>query len=106
MESKEVGVGIDCGSRGSPHGETESALAAIWCKILALDSVSRDDNFFELGGQSPAAMGVLTKVTERFDVALPFTAIFQYPTVREMAELVEGLRNAPGSPSGGDEVAP
>ncbi len=74
----------------SPAEDTERALAAIWSDLLKVESVGPDDNFFELGGQSPLAARLLTKVSERFNVWLPFIAIFQYPTIRQMARALEG----------------
>ncbi|WP_275273055.1 AMP-binding enzyme, partial [Pantoea ananatis] len=38
-------------SRGyaAPLGDTETALAAVWCELLGVTQVGRHDNFFELG---------------------------------------------------------
>jgi amino acid adenylation domain-containing protein/FkbH-like protein len=81
---------------GSPHdppqGEVEETLAWIWQELLHVDQVSRDDNFFELGGHSLHGMRLGAKVAKLLGVHLPAVAIFKYPTVRQMAELVKAAQ--------------
>jgi amino acid adenylation domain-containing protein len=74
-----------------PQGAVEEALADIWEELLGLERVGRDDNFFELGGHSLHGMNLITRVCERLMVELPVIAVFQYPTVREMASAVEAM---------------
>jgi amino acid adenylation domain-containing protein len=75
----------------APEGETEELLAGLWRELLPVARISRGDNFFELGGHSLAGMKLIVKVAETFSVQIPFYAIFEYPTVREMAALVTRL---------------
>jgi Condensation domain/Phosphopantetheine attachment site len=76
----------------APQGEIEEQLARIWSGVLKVAPVGRDDNFFELGGQSDAAMDVLTQTGECLSVELPFFALFQSPTIRQMAQHIERLQ--------------
>jgi amino acid adenylation domain-containing protein len=76
-----------------PQGEIEESLAGIWRELLGLERVGRDDNFFEVGGHSISGMKLIVKVGETFFVQVPFHAIFQHPTVREMARLVIDLKS-------------
>jgi amino acid adenylation domain-containing protein len=76
-----------------PLGEVEIALASMWGELLGTDSVARDSNFFELGGHSVLGTKLMVRVAQRFDIKVPFHALFLSPTVREMAELVETLRH-------------
>jgi acyl-coenzyme A synthetase/AMP-(fatty) acid ligase len=82
----------------APQGEVEEILAGIWRELLRLEHVGRHDNFFELGGHSLFGMRLIGKVSERFSVHLPVTASFRYPTVHQMARVVETLRSIQGDP--------
>jgi phthiocerol/phenolphthiocerol synthesis type-I polyketide synthase E len=106
MDSIQRNAPVDPHSQSFSGRETEKVLAEIWSEALRLAAVGRDDNFFELGGQSQVALTVLAKVTERFEVTLPLTAIFRYPTVREMAQLLEKHRSNGEPPSDCDEIDP
>jgi amino acid adenylation domain-containing protein len=76
----------------APCGEVEEILAGIWREMLQLERVGRQDNFFELGGHSLHAMKLITRVAQQFTVRLSAIAVFQHPTIREMASVVERLR--------------
>jgi len=80
-----------------PTGEVEEVLAGIWCKLLALESVGRRDNFFELGGHSLYAVKLIERIEQRFGKRLPIIAIFQHPTLQELAAVVETDRGPAGT---------
>ena len=48
-----------------PDGETERAIAAIWCELLGIEAVGLEDNFFDLGGHSLLAMRAVVAIRER-----------------------------------------
>jgi len=75
-----------------PNGEVECILAGIWQALLHVDRVGRHDNFFELGGHSLLGVKLIATIAERFAVTLSAIAVFQYPTVQQMAKIVESLR--------------
>jgi len=75
-----------------PQGEVEETLAAIWQELLGVRRVGRQDNFFELGGHSLIGMKLIARIAERLAVRLVATSVFQYPTVSQLAGVVEGLR--------------
>ncbi len=82
--SKRVDAGKD--NTGS---EVEAAIGAIWCELLGIPEVGVEDNFFDLGGHSLLATGILSRIRATFGVNLPIRVIFDSPTVRALAFLVE-----------------
>jgi acyl carrier protein len=67
----------------------EAALAGIWTDVLGVDEVSATDNFLERGGDSAHATQVTWRIAERFSVYLPLTWILRYPTLRDLAVVVD-----------------
>ena len=68
-----------------PEGPTETAIADILEELIELDGIGRDDNFFELGGHSLMGAQLVARLQERFGIELPLLAVFENPTVAEMA---------------------
>jgi amino acid adenylation domain-containing protein/non-ribosomal peptide synthase protein (TIGR01720 family) len=69
-----------------PSGETEEALARIWCEVLHVERVGRHDNFFELGGHSLAALQVLARVKALGNarLTLSLSDLMRAPTIAEL----------------------
>jgi amino acid adenylation domain-containing protein len=72
-----------------PRNPIESALAGIWTEMLHVKQVGVHDNFFELGGHSLLAARITGKIRESFSVKLPVRAIFERPTIAELALAIE-----------------
>lgn len=72
--------------RVPPAGELESRIAGIWRELLSLDAVSVNDNFFEVGGHSLLAARMHRQLMEILGPALTIVDLFQYPTIRSLAE--------------------
>ncbi|EQB98024.1 hypothetical protein B738_27452 [Photorhabdus temperata subsp. temperata M1021] len=68
----------------APHGETETALAAIWCELLGVEQVSRHDNFFALGGHSLLAIRMVNLAAGQ-GLICTLNALFQCPVLFELA---------------------
>jgi amino acid adenylation domain-containing protein len=83
----------------APQGEVEEGLAAIWRELLHLQQVGRQDNFFEIGGHSLTGIKLIAKIAERFNVKLAAMAVFQYPTIQQMAPIVESVQLLSGEPA-------
>ncbi|HVG45255.1 MAG TPA: FkbM family methyltransferase, partial [Longimicrobium sp.] len=77
-----------------PRTPAEAMLAAVWGEVLGRGGVGVEENFFELGGHSLLAMRVISRVRTAFGVELPVHAVFEAPTVAELAARVEALRAA------------
>jgi len=73
-----------------PRGELEPGVAAIWEELFGIQPIGRDDHFLELGGHSLLAIQMATQLRTAFAVELPVTALFEAPTVRELAALIAG----------------
>jgi amino acid adenylation domain-containing protein len=71
-----------------PRTAVESELSKVWCEVLGLAQVGVDDNFFDLGGHSLAAARVISRVIEIFQLELALKALFDSPTVAEMAKII------------------
>jgi surfactin family lipopeptide synthetase A len=68
-----------------PRTQSETAIARIWCEILALTKVGVRDNFFEIGGQSLLATRMMTRVNAEFGTQIPLRSIFEQPTIEALA---------------------
>jgi amino acid adenylation domain-containing protein len=76
-------------SHAGPMSATEEALAAIWSEVLRVPVRGAEDDFFDLGGHSLLAARVASRVGQRFGVELSLADLFQLPTVRALAALVD-----------------
>ncbi|ATL32469.1 amino acid adenylation domain-containing protein [Streptomyces formicae] len=72
----------------APQGETETALCALFAKILGLERVGVDDNFFDLGGDSGLAMRLVARVREEFGVELSMRRLFGESTPMGVARML------------------
>jgi acyl carrier protein len=76
----------------APRSKTEIELCALWQGILKRCKVGIRDNFFELGGHSLLAMRVTARCSEMFRVTLPLASVFEYPTIEQLASLIDRIR--------------
>jgi amino acid adenylation domain-containing protein/thioester reductase-like protein len=74
-----------------PRSDLEKTLAAIWAEVLQLDQVGVRDNFFDLGGHSLALVRVMSRVRDALKVGVQLRHFFAYPTIAELAGLIEEL---------------
>jgi amino acid adenylation domain-containing protein len=73
----------------APRTPVEEMVTDVWRDVLGIERIGVDDNFFELGGHSLLATTVVTRLRDVLKVELPLRAIFETPTVRHLAELIE-----------------
>lgn len=75
-------------TRVAPRDHIELSLMEIWADVLGTRPASVHDSFFELSGHSLLATQVMSRIKEMFLVDLPLRAIFDSPTVAQLAEHV------------------
>jgi len=71
-----------------PRTPIEELLAAIWADVLGVEQFGVHDNFFALHGHSLLATRVLSRVREVFGIDLPLRAMFDGPTIADLAARV------------------
>jgi acyl carrier protein len=72
----------------APRTTFEEILATLWSEILGVQPIGIDDNFLDLGGHSLAATRIITQILTQFRVDLPLRALFEAPTIADMAIVI------------------
>ncbi len=85
----------------APGTLIEDVLTGIWAEMLGLERVGAHESFFDLGGHSLLATRVVSRLRAVFGVELPLRALFERPSVAELAALIEEARYG-----GTDKAAP
>uniref|UniRef100_UPI0006199505 non-ribosomal peptide synthetase n=1 Tax=Paenibacillus wulumuqiensis TaxID=1567107 RepID=UPI0006199505 len=62
----------------------QQRLVGIWEEVLQYDGIRIRDNFFTIGGHSLLAAQVISRIREQFEVDIPLTALFDYPSIFEL----------------------
>jgi thioesterase domain-containing protein/acyl carrier protein len=72
----------------APRDETERRLVETWESLLNVRPIGVRDNFFELGGHSLLAINLLARIEKEFGCNLSLGALFQMPTVEQVAGFI------------------
>ena len=83
-----------------PTGSTEQRLAALWCRVLETSRIDTEASFFDLGASSLQVAEVHAELV-RTHPDLPITALFQFPSVRSLAQHL----TAADAPAPSDDAA-
>jgi acyl transferase domain-containing protein/acyl carrier protein len=99
-----LGTGAPTGSEPASlepgANPTEAVVAGIWSSVLGVTAVRADSDFFDLGGNSLVAVQLIAQIREATGVRLPMRAIFETPTVAEMAATITAMNTAqPAEPA-------
>lgn len=74
--------------------EIEDKLIGLWREILGKEGdkveIGSNNNFFKLGGTSLLGMQLVSRIRREFGLELPLRLLFERPTVKAIAKLIEG----------------
>jgi amino acid adenylation domain-containing protein len=76
----------------APGDDFEKQLAEIWERELRLQPIGVCDNFFDLGGHSVIAVHIFAALEKEWGRRLPLAALFEAPTIRELAARIRQER--------------
>ncbi|MET0196565.1 MAG: amino acid adenylation domain-containing protein, partial [Rhodococcus fascians] len=82
-------LGISFRKFRAPTTPIEETVATVFSDVLGAPVVGLDDDFFELGGNSLVATQVVARLGAALDAQVPVRAIFESPTVAQLAIRVE-----------------
>jgi|GEM_PF-1202994 len=82
----------------APRGPVEELLAEIWITLLGLPQIGVDEDFFELGGHSLLAVRLLSRLRASFGLELTLRALFDGPTIAQLARAIEAANPQEGMP--------
>ncbi|MEH1934482.1 MAG: SDR family oxidoreductase [Nostoc sp.] len=77
----------------APRTNIEQTLAHIWQEILCIERLGINDDFFELGGHSLLAVHLIAKINKQFGKNIQLSAIFQSPTIKQLATILQEQAN-------------
>jgi len=78
----------------APVTPNEKIIANIFANVLGVQKLGIHDNFFELGGHSLLAISLMAQIHKQSGKNLPLAALFQHPTIEEMAKLLSPTVNS------------
>ena len=101
----------------APQTDLEKVLANVWQSVLEVPSIGIHDNFFQLGGDSLRAAIAMNQLQESAGEQIQVAALFEYPTIAELASFLNenhptalsgicGLEAQPGRSLAGEFAKP
>jgi nonribosomal peptide synthetase DhbF len=79
----------DAAKYAAPRTPIEETLAELFSELTHAPKIGLYDNFFQLGGHSLLITQLASRVHSTFEVELSLRALFENPTVIDMAMLIE-----------------
>ena len=77
------------GEVAAPRSELERQLARLWAELLDVDHIGIDDDIFALDVDSITMTKMISRLRDRFSVALSLKDIFDAPTVASLAARIK-----------------
>ncbi len=78
-----------------PQTALEERLLAIFRDVLHTAEFGVTDNFFDYGGYSLLTVNLFTRIYRALHVSLPISLLFDAPTVRALAEIIDRAEPPP-----------
>ncbi|NMO14244.1 non-ribosomal peptide synthase/polyketide synthase [Pyxidicoccus fallax] len=82
----------------APRDSLELTLVRVWEQVLGIQPVGVRSSFFELGGHSLLAVRLMAAMRQATGRHLPLAALFQAPTVEQLAALLRREDSGTHSP--------
>ncbi len=95
---------VETGAPVEPLSEIEELIAGLWQELLGAGPGRRlrpGDDFFALGGHSLLATQLVSRLRAAFGVELPLRAVFEAPTLAEMAGALAAFLQTPSGAEAG-----
>ncbi|MDR4928358.1 amino acid adenylation domain-containing protein [Peribacillus simplex] len=72
------------------HADKETLIKVqnIWKDIFRNSDHNLNSNFFEIGGHSLLAMKFIAQLNKKFELTLPVSIVFDYPTIQGIAHVI------------------
>jgi amino acid adenylation domain-containing protein len=89
----------------APQAGLERRIAEVWQEVLQVEKVGAHDNVFELGGHSLLMARIQKQMLAKgLASELTIVELFQYPTVRSLAEYLDRSRDVQSVQAGSERV--
>lgn len=72
-----------------PANKIEAIITEIWESVLGFEEIDIHDNFSQLGGHSLFAIRIVAELRKAFQIDLPIRALFDAPTVAQLASYIK-----------------
>ena len=95
---------MDPADAREPSTLTEHIVATIWSELLGAPAPGIHENFFDLGGHSLVAARLAARLKDAFDVEVPLRAIFERPTIADLACFIDRAAGGQAGRTGGDAI--
>lgn len=96
-DSAELAAAATAGKTArSQFSETEKYVGETWAQRIpgqSANTIDLDDRFFDIGGHSMIGQSILFDVRKQRNISLSMATLFQNPTVREFASVLDAAPN-------------
>lgn len=76
-----------------PETEVEKVIVSEMERVLQRENIGLNDDYFLLGGNSLRMVDIISGISQRLDIEIPYTLLIKNPVVKDLAKIVEKLIN-------------
>ncbi|MGM0947062.1 MAG: amino acid adenylation domain-containing protein [Bacteroidota bacterium] len=89
LKKNEIILDSELGENGIQALNTPlNAVKIAWEEVLGEDQNDIKADFFRVGGHSLLAVDLLTKLEKQFNISLPLSKLFEFPTIETLAQFI------------------